>query len=224
MINLILVIFRRNVINSNNKVFYTLLLKEHFKYLKTAHSYHLVDSNKRTMEKNRSYHSTTFTLAPEWILGLGKLFGICKSAAPVCPSSTPTAIYPNIDSVGYFKLAFKSVTSSITEPIIWKAAIGAFSLVLVTVVLGSSIMKIINVMDMVHVYNQIVVDPNLVNFLNTSYPDLNAFNEQSAILIEIKSLSRLSYEQCEIIVKFCLHSKNHMIFGILIDPTNLLNI
>jgi hypothetical protein len=29
--------------NTNSKVFHTLLFKEQFKYLKTTHSYHLVD-------------------------------------------------------------------------------------------------------------------------------------------------------------------------------------
>jgi len=37
--------FFRNKKNLNNKVFYTLLLKEQFNYLKTSHSYHLVDQS-----------------------------------------------------------------------------------------------------------------------------------------------------------------------------------
>lgn len=43
MLNSFLVIFNKNKKNVNDKVVYTLLLKEQFKYLKTAHSYHLVD-------------------------------------------------------------------------------------------------------------------------------------------------------------------------------------
>ena len=38
-----LVNFFKNKKNSNSKVFYTLLLKEQFNYLKTTHSFHLVD-------------------------------------------------------------------------------------------------------------------------------------------------------------------------------------
>jgi hypothetical protein len=36
-------IFNINKKNKNNKVFYTLLDKEQFKYLKTKHSYHIVN-------------------------------------------------------------------------------------------------------------------------------------------------------------------------------------
>jgi hypothetical protein len=43
MWNFIINIFNINIKNKNNKVFYTLLNKEQFKYLKTKHSYHLVD-------------------------------------------------------------------------------------------------------------------------------------------------------------------------------------
>jgi hypothetical protein len=35
--------FFKNTNYLNNKVYYILLLKEQFKYLKTTHSYHLVD-------------------------------------------------------------------------------------------------------------------------------------------------------------------------------------
>lgn len=35
--------FFKNKNYLNNKVYYILLLKEQFKYLKTTHSYHLVD-------------------------------------------------------------------------------------------------------------------------------------------------------------------------------------
>jgi heme/copper-type cytochrome/quinol oxidase subunit 3 len=43
MLKFILSIFKWNKKNTNNKVIHTLLFKEQFKYLKTAHSYHLVD-------------------------------------------------------------------------------------------------------------------------------------------------------------------------------------
>lgn len=43
MLNLFLVIFNRDKKISNDKAIYALFCKEQFKYLKTAHSYHLVD-------------------------------------------------------------------------------------------------------------------------------------------------------------------------------------
>jgi CTP:phosphocholine cytidylyltransferase-like protein len=43
MWNYIIYIFNINKKNINSKVFYTLFYKEQFKYLKTKHSYHLVD-------------------------------------------------------------------------------------------------------------------------------------------------------------------------------------
>ena len=43
MLNFLSLIFNKNKKNLNNKVIYTLLYKEQFKYLKTTHSYHLVD-------------------------------------------------------------------------------------------------------------------------------------------------------------------------------------
>jgi len=43
MLNFLLLTFNKNKKNINNKVMYTLLYKEQFKYLKTTHSYHLVD-------------------------------------------------------------------------------------------------------------------------------------------------------------------------------------
>ena len=43
MLNLLQLTFNKNKKNVNNKVIYTLLYKEQFKYLKTTHSYHLVD-------------------------------------------------------------------------------------------------------------------------------------------------------------------------------------
>ena len=43
MLNFLLLTFNKNKKNINNKVIYTLLCREQFKYLKTTHSYHLVD-------------------------------------------------------------------------------------------------------------------------------------------------------------------------------------
>lgn len=43
MLNSILCFFKRNNLNKSSKVTHTLLFKEQFKYLKTTHSYHLVD-------------------------------------------------------------------------------------------------------------------------------------------------------------------------------------
>lgn len=43
MLNFFSVIFNKNKKNMNDKVIYTLFYKEQFKYLKTTHSYHLVD-------------------------------------------------------------------------------------------------------------------------------------------------------------------------------------
>jgi cytochrome c oxidase subunit 3 len=43
MLNFFSVIFNKDKKNINDKVIYTLLYKEQFKYLRTAHSYHLVD-------------------------------------------------------------------------------------------------------------------------------------------------------------------------------------
>jgi len=41
--NFIITIFKKNGKTLNSKILYILFLKEQFKYLKTAHSYHLVD-------------------------------------------------------------------------------------------------------------------------------------------------------------------------------------
>ena len=181
-------------------------------------------NNQMFMVRNRFYHSTTVISAPEWLLGLGKLFGIGK-AAPVCPSPTPpSATFPGIDGVGPIKVFAHSVVSSLTDPIVWKFVLGVSYLVAVYAIIGSSYTKFMSVVEINHVYNQILMDPSLLNFLNDSYPTLNLFNEHSAGLICSKSLYQLSYEQCEIIVKFCIHTKNHMIFGVLIDTTNMLNI
>jgi CTP:phosphocholine cytidylyltransferase-like protein len=43
MLNLLSLIFNRNKKNVNNKVICNLFYKEQFKFLKTTHSYHLVD-------------------------------------------------------------------------------------------------------------------------------------------------------------------------------------
>ena len=44
MLKYIILFFKKwNKTNNSNKVLHTLLLKEQFKYLKTTHSYHLVD-------------------------------------------------------------------------------------------------------------------------------------------------------------------------------------
>ena len=43
MLNFFLIILNKNYKNINDKVIYTLFYKEQFKYLKTTHSYHIVD-------------------------------------------------------------------------------------------------------------------------------------------------------------------------------------
>ena len=43
MLNFFSITFNKNKKNINDKVIYTLFYKEQFKYLKTTHSYHLVD-------------------------------------------------------------------------------------------------------------------------------------------------------------------------------------
>ena len=153
--------------------------------------------------QNRSYHRTTVKPAPEWLLGLGKFLGLVKAA--------PAAVA-------------KSIWSSVTDPIIfWQIGFGVFSIVLVVasiVVIESAVVDHITLTNIINVYNQIVANPNFVDFLNTTYPNLNEFNECSVKLLTSKSLNKLSYAECEIVVKFCIYSKNHMIFGILIDTSN----
>ena len=43
MLNFLLLTFNKNKKNMKNKVIYALFYKEQFMYLKTTHSYHLVD-------------------------------------------------------------------------------------------------------------------------------------------------------------------------------------
>ena len=159
----------------------------------------LMNSNKSNgifIIRHKSYHTTSIKPAPEW-LGLGKVLSIIKTTA-------------------------KTVWVSTTNPLVWQVtkevSFIAF-IVLVYVVIGSSVVKIMT-MDIVNMYNQIVANPDFVDFLNTTYPYLNEFNECSVELLISKSLYKLSYDQCEIIVKFCVYTKNYMISGILIDTTN----
>lgn len=70
-----------------------------------------------------------------------EVIGMGKSVALVCPSPTPTAMYPKIDSVGFVKVGFKSVVSSLTDPIFWKLFIGISSMVFVTGLIGSLFVK-----------------------------------------------------------------------------------
>ena len=145
--------------------------------------------------RNNSYHTTSIKPAPEW-LGFGKVLGIIKTTAAKAFSTInlwEITIEVSICAVIVFVYAF----------------------------VGISVIKIMT-MDIVNLYNQIAMNPDLVDFLNTTYPDLTEFNKCSMELLKEKSLSQLSYAECEIIVKFCVYTKKHMISGILIDPTNQL--
>jgi len=46
-------------------------------------------------------------------------------------------------------------------------------------------------MELINFYNQIVITPNIVDFLNALYPDLTDFNERSVKLLRAKNLNVL---------------------------------
>ena len=115
----------------------------------------------------------------------------------------------------------KSIWLSVTNSLVWQEVSIIAFIVLFYASVGYSIVKIIT-MDIVNMYSQIAANPDLVDFLNTTYSDLSKFNECSVELLLNKSLYKLSDAECEIIVKFCIHTKNYMIFGIFIDPINQL--
>ena len=170
--------------------------------------------------KDRFYHSTTIAPVAEWIVVLGTLVGIGKSTGIVPPSPTPIAMYPHIDSVGFIKVAFREIVASTTEPIVWQLVIGTSLVAFFGAIVGCSLYKVFGGTELVNIYNQICMNADLVSLLDTTYPDLNSFNEESSRLFQKKACTRLSYAQCQLLVKFCIHTHTHMLSGILVDSTN----
>ena len=74
MLNFFLVIFNKDKNNIDDKVIYTLFYKEQFKYLKTTHSYHLVDPSpwRAAVRRTKPFSTQRTHLGYEMFL-LGKL-------------------------------------------------------------------------------------------------------------------------------------------------------
>lgn len=73
---------------------------------------------------------------------------------------------------------------------------------------------------LVSMYDQISINHEVVEDFEIMYSSLILFNERSAILLQKLSLNRLTLNQCEVLVKFCLRTKISLLQNILIDITN----
>lgn len=170
----------------------------------------------------REYHSSRISSLPEWLPALGKLF---KMAPSVCP--TPSVMYPQIDissPVPTVKLGVKAAVGILTDSLFYKT-VGAVSIAgISTILIFMSFQKVYCVYDVINSYNQIISDPNFAVYLETSIPVLSDFNQNAASLLAAKTLNVVSYDQCSLIVKFCIYNKQHMFYSILIDISNALQI
>jgi len=166
----------------------------------------LSDKNQKIIDRN--YHTTPLNSLPDWLLGLGKLISLSGKTAPATHVIFPDPSYSNLDSTSYVKAIYKSIVSTIEDPMLWKFVLGVSAVILINAIVIVTEHKVSNIRELINFYNQIVTTPNMVDFLNASYPDLTDFNEISVKLLKDKSLNLLTYDQCLIIIKFCLYNKN----------------
>ena len=108
-----------------------------------------------------------------------------------------------------------SVYYTFLDPSFWKVTAAASVLLLFGFTYYSDSYLIF--LDIYNLYHQITDYPDLVNSLNELYPSLTTFNKESANLLSVKSVHRLSQEQCELIVKFCIDSKISILQDVLLS-------
>lgn len=104
-------------------------------------------------------------------------------------------------------VGFKSLMSCVTDPIFLMACSCSF----IGCLTVSSYLNICSVMEIVNIYNQICLNVDLVHLLETTYPVLNEFNENAARFVERKACGRLTYEDCQLIIKYSIRYKNNII-------------
>lgn len=143
-------------------------------------------------QKNRRafFHSTSVIKSPDWIV------------------------------LGFMGKLVKGVFFTLISPSLWKAILGICAsiagLTVVAYIVGTNFAA----SEIIDLYERLVAYPEIEGVLNTLHPTLTDFNRESAELFRIMSLERLTTEECELFVKFCVASKNYMVLEVLIDTTN----
>lgn len=133
------------------------------------------------------------------------------------------ALYPKkliAETTLMSKILLKSFIKSLMDP----SYIVVF-LVVSAVVFGGGVViltynSLAEASVLVSMYEQISSNPEIIKDLEILYPSLTLFNEKSAILLQELSLNRLTFNQCEVLVKFCLRTKISLLQNVLIDITN----
>lgn len=134
------------------------------------------------------------------------------------------ALYPKkliAETTLMSKILLKSFMKSLIDPSI----IGVFLVVSAVVFGGGVVILTYNSLTeasvLVSMYEQISYNPQVIKDLEILYPSLTLFNEKSAILLQELSLNRLTFYQCEVLVKFCLRTEISILQNVLIDITNM---
>jgi hypothetical protein len=143
-----------------------------------------------------------------------------KSKAGAFSYPTPTALYPDINFWNYIGSVIKRTITDLTAPLLWKLIFWACGIFLIGYGTVSIYNHAVEIYQIVHFYKQIVVSPELVAILNDEFEFLNHFNREAASQISKLTFNLLNSDDCQIIVKFCLHNKEYMFHGILMDISN----
>ena len=179
---------------------------------------------KRTSVRNiRFYHRTLTKEVPEWLSVIAvkvvSFFG--KKAIAPAPATPPIALFPNAGNPNPIKpiiFMFNSALASFKYKAFWTAFSGITTCIVVGHVGLLAYSSRCDWKAVVEIHSQIVMNTELINSLNISYPVLNEFNENAARFVERKACGRLTYEDCQLIIKYSIRYKNNIIFKtILVD-------
>ena len=184
---------------------------KNFSFLNQKRSYKF---NHHCSTRSRRWYSSSTPI----FMDPATIFTIFKSKA--ASSCTLTPFYPDINIWKYIGSVLKGAISDLTAPLLWKLIFSTCTIVLFGYGVVSIYTHAVEIYEIVQFYKQIVHSPELVTVLNHKYEILNHFNREAVIKISKLTFNLLGSDDCQNIVKYCIHNSEYKFHGILMDISN----